>query len=160
MAASEVRFERATRDHCTALAPSVLPADVREVQASHGQGVLEALEQSVDSSEYAWAMFLAGELGAICGACPVEAQPGTALVWMLTGEVVGRHPKRFLKGYATAVAFLLSKYSTLVQAVDARHEAALRTARHIGFELSDPFPAGLNGELFRGIRIRRSETCH
>lgn len=82
------------------------------------------------------------------------------VVWAVFTKAIERHPIAFLresKRLADAFTFEVVNY------VDVRNTKAVKWFRWLGFEVSDPVPYGLNGELFHRFtnarEIRRAEAA-
>lgn len=154
-----MRLRIATLADAAALAPHVRPADAAEVLAATGRPTLEGVEDSLRTSEAAWALELDGELAALLGVAPGEdsllAGPSFHVAWMITAAAVDRHPAAF--GRATRRIFreLLAVYPVLFQAIDARHLVALRWARWLGAEVLAAVPFGPERLPFHPVILRR-----
>lgn len=159
MAAPSVTFTAATAWHARELAPTMRAADAAEVRASGGYSPLEALEASLMHSAHAWACLFDGQVAALFGLVPLRRPgaltgPACAAAWLLTGELVQRHPRAFLRACEAVVPALLQKYPVLTNHVDARYTAALRWARWLGFEVGGPVPFGEAGLPFHPITLK------
>lgn len=154
---AELRFEPATLAHAVELAPRLRAADAAEVLASGGYDPLSALIESVEASDGAWAAFFGEELGCLFGVSRGPFLSFRAYPWLLTSDVVERHPKVFLRACKIVLAGWVERYGTLEQAVDARYRVALRWAAHLGFEVDPPLPFGVAGLPFCRITLRRAE---
>lgn len=153
-------FAPATLAHVEALAPTLRAGDVAEVQAL-GLSPLEALRQSVESSDEAWALGLDGDLAAVGGVqvlhrATLLGPPESGSVWLLTGAAVERHRVSFAVATKQALRLLLRRYPLLVQAVDARYTAALRWARWLGGEVQPAVPWGPKEMPFHPVFWRSS----
>lgn len=69
--------------------------------------------------------------------------------WAVFTTAIDRHPLAFLRA---ARCWAKTLTGTVINYVDVRNERAVKWFRWLGFELSEPIPYGLNGELFRQVR--------
>lgn len=156
MAASPVTvLVPATAEHVLELGARMRPADAAEVLASGGYAPVDAVADAVAHSAEAWAGLIGGELAAVFGIVPGSFLSFEAYPWLLTTATVERHPRAFLRTCREVVDDWLERYPVLVQAVDARYDAALRWARWLGFEVEPPAPFGVAGLPFCRITMRR-----
>lgn len=154
-------LQPATEAHARALAPLMRPEDAAEVKASGGYEPLAALLDAVSMSERPLALLFDGEVAAIWGVVPLPAptflgESRTAVVWLLTGAAVERHPLAFLKLCRPALRMLLDRYPTLINAIDERYTVAVRWAKWLGFDVWPALPFGVDGLPFHFITISRS----
>lgn len=119
----------------------------------------EALVESQAASSLCYAALFDGEMAALCGVVPFSqtalGDSGAGLVWMLSGHACSKHPKAFLRTSRAVADVLLEQYRCLGNLVDARYTAALRWARWLGAELSEPRPVGPRQQLFIPFTLRR-----
>lgn len=156
----KVKIERATADHAAQLAPLMRTADAEEVLASGGYSPLEALLESLDGANPAFAVSFDGEVAAICGVTPMDnsstllAGPAVGIVWAMTGRAVEKHPLAFLKLCRPMVALFRQRYPVLVNAVDARYRTAIRWVEWLGFQVdAAAMPFGAAGLPFHLIYL-------
>lgn len=161
--ATPLNIQAATPFHIYQLAKSMRPEDVAECDASMGLDPLNSLIASVSGSDYAKALVIDGEVAVIWGVAPSPAPlggPVLGLAWALTGAIVNRRPKEFLRACRPAIREMLKHYDALTNVVDARYEAALRWAEWLGFDVQPPRPFGPQGLPFRQIFLRRDSWVH
>ncbi len=150
------RFEVATRAHAERLAP-VLHPEERLVVCAPGRTPLETCAESVDVSTTAYAVLVEGEVLGLFGAIVSSGWEWVAphaAVWALNGEAACRHRREFLRASREAVGLLLQLAPVLVGGIDARAAAALRWARHLGFEVDDA--RADESRFVHPIRLRRA----
>jgi len=155
-----VTFEPARLHHALELAPRLRAGDAAEVRASDGVDAEEALVDSLRWTERhgggAFAGFLDGDLAALFGVARRSLISPVGVPWLLTGEVVSRHPFAFFRASRAVVATWLEDFEELEQNVDARYTEALRWAARLGFMVGPPKPFGVHGLPFHRITLRRS----
>lgn len=160
--AVEVRVKAALLEHAALLAPRMRPADAAEVKAALGMGPLAALRASIEASEVCCAAFFDGEIAAIWGCSPrpsiIFGQVGDA--WLLTSDVVDRHPVTFMRYCRRELRRMLRFYPVLSNAIDARHEQALRWGKRLGFRFDPPEPLGFEGRPFCRFTVSREDADH
>jgi hypothetical protein len=74
------------------------------------------------------------------------------VLWGVFTKAIERHPITFLRA---SLRFMDDLTHEVVNYVDARNVKAVKWFRWMGFEVSDPVPYGINGELFHAFRTRR-----
>jgi len=141
----------ATKAHAYALSRTMRAEDREEVWARSRQSPLEALMDSIATSEMAFTLKFEDEIAAIWGVRGRGVLDPFACIWGLTGQVVDRFPIAFYRESKKAVALARKQYPFLANTVDARYERSLRWARRLGFFVLKPEPAGVHGELFHPI---------
>ena len=158
---TEVRLNDTTPADLVELAPRLQPADLAEVLAVGFPTALAGLKASLENSEYSFTARFDGELAVVWGLAPYEVDGGLGamrkgIVWALTTDAVRRHPMTFFRHGKPAVELLLEVCGELVQWVDARHAAALRWVRHLGFKVAPPAPYKASGQPFCFVSLRRA----
>lgn len=153
--ATEVTFERATLEHCAALAPLMRAEDVAEVQACGYRDAHDALVSGLAVSDVVYAALVHGEVAAIFGVVVPEGSD-SGVVWFLTGRAFARHPKAFVRCGRRVMSLLLERCANLSNFIDVRYSAAVRWAKWLGFTVAAPAPYGPNGLLFCHAQIRRT----
>jgi hypothetical protein len=159
--AVKVEIRAATFEDARELAPRLRPEEVAEVAASHGVPPLEALEESLRQSEEAWVALFDGQVACMWGVVPLYATflgGRTGSVWLLTSDLVERYPKVFWRGCLFLLPQLFLRWDCLMNAIDVRHEKAIRWARRLGFPLLSPHPFGLEGQPFSLFSVRKEDT--
>jgi len=114
MMISEATIVPATREHAVALAQSMRPADVAEVEAA-GQEPLIAVLESIERSEVSWALLHDGVVGTIIGVGPVSvgsiATGGeVGQLWFLTAHSFGKHPRPFMRAIRRIIKTFHTRY--------------------------------------------------
>lgn len=157
--ASDIALVPATVEHAEALAASMRAEDAAECMA---YGIFEspraAVLLSLEKSEAAWTLMLGGEVAALFGVAPAvgpDFPDDCGEAWALTGDVVARHRKAFLRASKAAIQLLLGQRSRLVSHIDASYLSAIRWAAWLGFDVGAPEPFGVSGEPFCFVSLRR-----
>jgi hypothetical protein len=119
-----------------------------ELQAL-GIDPLRGLRDSIAVSDRAFCVVIDGEIAALLG---VVTRPWGGQFWLMTGVAVRRAPVAFIKAASRAFRQIAEGQTLMANIVDARHEQALRLARHFGFEVVETQPCGVAGEPFCTIR--------
>ena len=152
-ATADLTLAAGTLEHAAALAPTLRPEDLAEVQACGFKNALHALHVAVEGSKVSWACLVDGEVAAMFG---VGDGPGGEQLWFLTGQGFVQHARLFVARAKGVMRRLLEHHATLEQHIDARYQAAVRWAKWLGFEVGEPVPYGPAGQLFHPARIRRA----
>lgn len=146
---STVRFIPAKIEHVSGLAAVLREADRNECEAL-GQTPRRVLRNAVQTSIEAWTAVEDEWPIAMWGLSPVGSMlSGVGCAWLLTGQAVDLHRKLFLRETKAWIEDrALQTFPRLVNMVDARHVAALRWLRWLGFVVNDPVPYGRLGMPF------------
>jgi hypothetical protein len=153
-----VQVKTATSADALELALHMRAQDKAEVWASDRQTPSEALRVAMQSSEVCRSLTIGGEVAAMWGV--VASFAGARIVWLLTADVVNRHPLAFWRVFRDEVPRLLEKYPVLCNMVDARYRQAVRALASAGFTVHDPVPYGPDDLPFHFCIIRRDQDAH
>lgn len=155
---AKVRVENATWEHASELARVMRRQDREECQALKGVDPERALLDSIHLSRESWAAYIGGEIACLFGIRDhPESTPAyrVGIPWLLTGEVIERHPVTFLRGSRVVVAHFMESYDLLVQEVDGRYCRALAWLDRIGFVLGPKRALGVEGRGFHQVQLRK-----
>jgi hypothetical protein len=159
MAASPVVIIRPAEPHdAVELARRMRREDADEVEATGGFTPLEAILTSMRYSEEAWTATFDGEVAAMYGVARLARRNGAA--WLLTSDLVERHAKTFWKACCRELPKLFERWDVLANAIDQRHEKAVRWARRLGFFLFPAEPYGAAGLPFHMFTVRKEDLRH
>jgi hypothetical protein len=152
----------ATAEDAVELSGTMQPADCDEVMAASGHAPIEALLIGLQTSAECWCARVDGEVLAMWGVVGRRTflGGGCGVGWLLTSTRVDQHPLTFWRACKAELAALLSRWSVLINAIDCRHERALRWAARLGFCLAEPEPFGTAGLPFRRFAITRGDLRH
>lgn len=158
--AVDVRTAVATSDDAEDLVPRMRAVEVEEVRAATGREPLPVLLEGLRDSAEAWSVFFDGELAFMWGVVPLGGYLGGAgLGWLLTTDMVERHAKTFWQYTRAVMPQLLARWDVLANAIDVRHEKAIRWATRLGFHLDAPVPVVPGGPPFRVFRASREDVA-
>lgn len=153
--AADVTFREPHQTDVVGVALHMRAADRAECRAAGASDLLHTVEASVAHSSWARAARVDGDLMGIFGVCPL----GTVLSpvgvpWALGTDLVGRHPKVFMRWAAAALAEMLKLYPVLLNYVHADNALAVRWLRHAGCDVAPAAPYGPRGALFHRFEKR------
>jgi len=140
-----------------AIAASLRPGDLAEIEAAGFESAREALEASVSLSPLVCLTMLeAGRPIAICGVASLLLSQ-TGRPWVLSTTTLDKPAaqRAFLAFSRQVVSLMRHRYDCLENYVDARYAAAIRWIEWMGFMLEPPVPYGVHGELFRRFWWKR-----
>jgi ribosomal protein S18 acetylase RimI-like enzyme len=139
----------ATMDMARELAPRLRQTDRDEIYSASGlcpeQTLLSAVEGSIRAD--AW-LLDDGSVAAIAGVYPSEKSDRVGIVWMLASDEAAKFPKRLLRGNKDYVCELLDGRDIVFNYVHQKNIQAQKWLRWLGFNLGEPTPHGVLGELF------------
>lgn len=131
--------------------------DTQELHAVHGVGlnIEQCLQRSVRVSEECHMLATVdGEPVALFGVAPVSMLGGMACPWVLGTDAFMAHPRDIVVLGKRMVLKWASRYDLLFNFVDARNVRSIAWLRHIGFQVLEPQPYGLEG-----LPFHRFERC-
>jgi len=137
-------------DDIPAIAGSLRPGDLAEIEAAGFESAQDAIAESVSLSPLlCLTMLEAGQPIAICGVAGILLSQ-TGRPWMLgAGALNGPAAQRALLAFSRSVVGMMrSRYFRLENWADARYAAAIRWIAWMEFTLDPPAPHGVHGELF------------
>lgn len=149
MRRAEVR--PANEYYCAELAATMRDADLEELEAASGRNPLDILLDGLRVSAESWAVIYKGQVMAIWGVVPFRDYALTGRigsVWMLTSDLVDKHPRVFWRACLDELPELLARWSGLFNWIHLRHMKALRWGSRLGFKFEPPAPYGSKGNLF------------
>lgn len=147
--------------HADVLAPRMRGVEVDEIRASGNHSPLSALLQGLQRSSIAHAALFDGQVACMWGVVPLRTSAlvgRIGAVWLLTSDLVERHPKAFWRGCRAELPRLFESFDMLVNAIDARHDKAVRWARRLGFPLEEPAAFGVDELPFHWFRVRKEHV--
>lgn len=142
------------------LATTMRKSDLDELDAGSGGNPLDVLLGGIKSSAESWSVIYRGHVMAMWGVVPAhESFLGGRLGvgWLLTSDLVERHPKVFWRACKRELSDLLDRWTGITNAIDVRHEKAIRWAERLGFRLDGPQPHGRFGLPFRRFWVSKED---
>jgi hypothetical protein len=140
------------------IAASARRADVEEMRDGAGVSIEQALEHGLARS-LRCALIMAGDLplAAFGDACQ-SPLGGVGIPWLVSTDHITAHARGFLRVCRPLVADMLTRHQVLINYVDARNVAAIRWLEWLGFEMSEPMPAGVRGLPFKQFSMSRQQA--
>ena len=141
-----------------ALAATMRAADREELVAAHGWTPLWALMRGLEDSTEVWTVVADGKVAAMYGVVELgqyDYGERWGIGWLLTSDLVETHKRAFWRACKLHVADLFTRWDGLYNAIDCRHEKAIRWAKRLGFELFDPAPYGIEGLEHQAFLARK-----
>ncbi len=157
----DVVMAPANNEDAIDIAKRMRAADMAEVAASSGLDPIAAVLTSLDMSTEAWLLYFDGQPVCIWGVAPLQQDSflgrRVGVAWLLTTPLVEKHPHAFWRTCRQVLPELLQRWDELINAIDVRHEKALRWAERLGFQLADPAPFGVEQRDFCTFRVRKED---
>ena len=154
------QFLPATDAHVRDIAARLRQPDREEMTAAHGLNAEDAvvrlsLVRAAAASSRALVAVdgQTGQAVALLGCAPVSLVGGVAAPWLLGTDECQQYRRDLLERGRAAVWAWQQEWPVLVNHCDARHTAALRWLRRLGFTLDAPQPWGALGMPF--VRFHR-----
>lgn len=133
----------AERAHLAPIAVHARPADVEEVAAASGRSCYDALVIGLRLSERPMTGLVNGQPACMFGIALTSSVYNKGAPWMIGSTLIDQHATAFLRRSKAAFYPLARHYSELENYVDARHLAAIRWLKWLGFEFDAPKPYGV-----------------
>lgn len=147
---TNVQFVPATADDVRRFIPLARAEHRGEIEAMGGD-VDTLMRKTFAMSAEAWAVTFDGEPAVLFGVIPISLLQGYGSPWVLTTPVIERHRKTFYRLSREVVTRLREHYPMLGSSIYHKFGKSLRWARKLGFEVKDPHPCGVHGELFHQV---------
>lgn len=155
--AGRFRTVPATLEHADYVGHHLRQAEIDELAALAGTEPVASTRHCVRRSERAWAWLVDGEPGALFGVSSRNLLGDKGEPWLLTTELVDRHPVRFLRSCAIGIRQMQGSYRLLENWVDARHTVCVRWLTWLGFTVHPAIPHGLLGLPFHRFEFRAGD---
>lgn len=146
--------EPATHDHALHIGRHARRADVEELAAASGRTCLEALLDGLLRCDTPLTGLINGEPACMFGVVQTNRVYNIGAPWMIGTELLEQHALAFLRRSKPAFYPLAAQYSELVNYVDARHTAAIRWLKWLGFEFDEAKPHGVAGLPFHRFYMK------
>lgn len=148
----------ATWDDVATVALNIREEERSEIEAATGMHPLPALVISAELSALTHTTKVCGETLCIWGVQETESPvlgERHGSVWLISTDAIERHPRAFWKECLAHLPRLFDSWDVLTNAIDVRHEKAIRWAERLGFQLEPPAPYGVEGLPFRKFSLRK-----
>lgn len=144
LAATCARFNvvPASDAHVDAMAPLLREGDRQEIWAAAGLGAREGLALSLAASVYAWTWLVEDVPACMFGVSCPDRSSGTGIPWLLSGGLVDRHWRPFLKYHRPFLARMRRDFDLLTNWVDASYGQAIHWLHWMGFTILPAAPYG------------------
>lgn len=152
-----ITFEKVTPAHIQYVADNMRQADAVEVWASSNATPLEALEKSLELSDYATTVCADGHPLVIMGLVK-GGMLGTGVPWLLGTDDALKYKRHFLTESRQVVQEMLDICPHLYNHVHDKNYVSVRWLKWLGFMMDDPAPHGPNGELFHRFYMRKEDV--
>jgi hypothetical protein len=148
-----IKIVPATMAHARAI--RLRAGDAREI-AALGETPETAFGRTLTRAVWAEAYLIDGEVAAIAGVVLPSLLGTAATPFLMTGQPVDRHRKKFLQLTRAGVARMLAEFPVLTNRVHAEYGEAIRWLRWLGFTIGPALRHGPLGALFHEARLERS----
>lgn len=143
-----------TDAHAIAVAARMRKADADEIAALGFASPLDALRESLSLSTAAITAFVDGEPVGIVGIAVPHLIGEVAAPWLVTTDVVDRHPLAFARASRRILPLLIAGFSSAENWVDARYTSCIEWLRWLGFTVDAAQPVPPLGMLFCRFSIK------
>ena len=151
-----VEFRKPAHESVQYVADHMRSHDVDEVWASGEFTPAQALDASLEKSQYVCVAWVDDEPCAVFGMIVQDILGGVGIPWMLATEGAMDHKREFLIQTPTIITGMLDICPILYNYVHSENRSSIRWLRWLGFEIEQPLPLGKHGELFHRFYRTRS----
>ena len=134
--------------HVLELACTIRAEDRLEIGAHHRGSIMGALYRSYKVSTHCWTAMLDDKVMFMFGVSPISAVTRVGSPWLIAADGLEKVQRQFIKECRVHLQEIADVYPDLRNHVDVRNDAAIRWLEWMGFEMADPIPYGVNGEMF------------
>ena len=117
--------------------------DVQEVWASSRSRPLEALVNSLKSSERARTGLVDGKIACMFGVCRKNLMSKEGIIWLLGTDLLKKHSIRFLRENKKEIMDISKEFSILENYCDSRNKITLKWLSWLGFTIEEAQPYGI-----------------
>lgn len=149
-----VTFRHPTASDLAMLAQTMRGVDVLECHVVGGHMPLEALEEGVAGSLWAYVAEVEGEVVCAFGVASEGLLSEEGAPWMLCAEGIERHARAVLLHAGRYVARMQETFERLHNVVHADNRSAIRFLKWCGFKMGERFE--MSGEPFLGFTGERA----
>lgn len=153
---AKLEFVEATREHAIFIAANMRGHDLLELEAS-GRDPFDAMLKGWKTSTKCWTGLVDGVPAIMFGVAPISALTGHGSPWLLGTPDALKIKRNFLLNSVGYVKEMLRLYPQLTNYVDCRNRQSVRWLKWLGFQLLDPVPIGVNGEMFHPFIMRKED---
>ena len=150
----ELKFEPVTDEAIKYIAENMRDAEVEEIIAAGSRSPLEALQNSMDISQFHTLITADGVPLVILGLVVTSGLTKLGCPWMLGTQEAGKHKREFLTRSKPVIDEMLDICPRLVNYVHVKNKLSIRWLRWLGFEFDDPI-LFISGEWFHRFYMER-----
>jgi hypothetical protein len=143
-----VSFERVTEGHIAHVSDNLREGDRVELRAGGVASILNALQKSVNQSQYCSTALLDGTPCAIFGLVKTDILSGIGIPWLLGTDLIDKGRRHFIVETKRGVDEMLTICPTLINVVHVENKKTIRWLKSMGFKFGKPAPIGVRGEMF------------
>lgn len=154
-----VKFSKPTDADLQHVGTYMRHADAVEVDASSGHTPIEALQFSVNASQFSAVASMNGVPFVVFGLSIRRCITGdVGHPWLLgTGDIV-THAREFLKHSYTVRDEMLNQCPLLMNYVHADNRKSIQWLSRLGFKIGPAQPFGLKGQLFHRFSLEKNDV--
>lgn len=155
----KVTLGPSTTGHANALAQRLREADKKEIRRSTGAGPYKALRKSIESSEWAYTVFIDSHPEGVFGVTRDGIIGNTGLPWFLMSEEPPKHKREFEDITPVIIQRMMNEFDRLYNYVDVENVVAVKWLDRIGFTVNpEPEPLGPEGKPFHRFEWRKNHV--
>lgn len=152
---SDIKFVKPTLEIVRSIAADMRPADADEVFASHGHTPIQAIMGGWEVSQYSVVIMVNNTPCVIMGLVNRDILTGTGVPWLLGTENALKYSREYFKLSPPVIKEMLDICPRLFNYVHAENKMSIKWLRWLGFNIDEPKPHGVKGELFHRFHLER-----
>ena len=153
-----VEFKPPTLEAIHFIASTMRVEDADEVWASHGHTPIEALQASVECSDFVVVVEVDGTPCTMLGLARRDVLSGIGTPWLLSSDEALKHKREFFKLSPSVVQEMLQICPHLRNYVHVKNKISIQWLKWVGFHMKDPTPYGIHGELFHPFELEKCDV--
>jgi len=150
-----LEFKQPTEDMLQFIADNMRDADIDEVRAASNKDPITAVTEGVRVSDFSSVAVINGDIVAVMGVVKNSTLTDNGIAWLLGTVFVDKHRREFLENSHKVLNAMLDVCPELSNHVHAKNKISVRWLKWLGFNVKEPKPFGVNGELFHEFKIRK-----
>lgn len=137
------------------IASNMREADQIEVWASHRHSPLQALMSGWKVSKLSAIISVNGDPCVMLGVASKTLLSDEGTPWLLGTNSAVKHARQFIDLVPPVINEMFTVYNRLSNYVHVDNLVSKRWLKRIGFELDEPEPYGITGELFHKFHLEK-----
>jgi hypothetical protein len=150
-----LEFCKPTEQSIRFIADNMRDEDVKEVWASNRYTPFEALDSSVEASDFSTVVVIDGVPCSVFGLLVSDILTGTGVPWLLSSSEILKHKSELLRQSPRIISEMLTISPKLNNYVHTENKVSIQWLQWLGFKVEAAIPYGRDGEMFHYFHLSR-----